>query len=347
LKYWEAFALLPPLDKDQEKRLEEWDKGALDAAAMKLIDGSRASRLYLRRGARLPRCDWSLDYQDGIRLLLPQLSKSLTLARLTALDARHEFAQGHGKAGWDDVTALLKLARDVEAVPTMISNLVGYRIETMAIDAATPYLAEVKGALPRDAAAVLDALPSGATVQELVRKEKQMGAMWLIRELKEAERSRPGSWKEVWSGVFGSVEAPENDVPPSPRSFEQAVAMLEGLLPLSDRLAELAGLPWKEFDARYPEFVRTERTPNALGGFLLPSLDKYVAAQRRVQARMALFKAALAVVQDGPDKLKEVKDPFGDGPFDYRALDKGFELSSKLLYHEKPVTLTVGQAKSG
>jgi hypothetical protein len=71
--------------------------------------------------------------------------------------------------------------------------------------------------------------------------------------------------------------------------------------------------------------------------------DVMVATERRTQTRMALFKAALAVVQDGPDKLKDIKDPFGDGPFEYRALDKGFELESKLLYHEKPVTLTVGQ----
>jgi hypothetical protein len=53
-------------------------------------------------------------------------------------------------------------------------------------------------------------------------------------------------------------------------------------------------------------------------------------------------KAAVAVVQGGPDRLKDIHDPFGDGPFEYRALEKGFELKSKLLYHEKTVTLTVG-----
>ena len=60
---------------------------------------------------------------------------------------------------------------------------------------------------------------------------------------------------------------------------------------------------------------------------------------------MALFKAAIAVVQGGPDKLKDIKDPFGDGPFEYRALDKGFELKSKLLFKGQPVTLTVGKGK--
>lgn len=33
MKYWQAFALLPTLDKDQEKLLQEWSKVSLDAAA--------------------------------------------------------------------------------------------------------------------------------------------------------------------------------------------------------------------------------------------------------------------------------------------------------------------------
>jgi hypothetical protein len=75
-------------------------------------------------------------------------------------------------------------------------------------------------------------------------------------------------------------------------------------------------------------------------------MDKYVAAQRRSQAQMAILKAALAVVQGGPEKVKEFRDPFGDGSFEYRRLDTGFELKSKLLFKDQPVTLTVGAGKS-
>src|SRR5437868_13235157 len=114
LKYWQAFALLPTLDKDQEKLLGEWDKIPLDAAALKLIRTSDTSRKYLHRAARLPRCDWSLDYEDGINLYLPHLGKAITLARLAALHARHELAQGHFQAGVDDATALLVLAGKID-----------------------------------------------------------------------------------------------------------------------------------------------------------------------------------------------------------------------------------------
>jgi hypothetical protein len=60
---------------------------------------------------------------------------------------------------------------------------------------------------------------------------------------------------------------------------------------------------------------------------------------------MAMLMAGIAVIESGPDKLKEIKDPFGKGTFEYKALDKGFELKSKLLFEGQPVTLTVGQRK--
>src|SRR5262249_9096059 len=108
---------------------------------------------------------------------------------------------------------------------------------------------------------------------------------------------------------------------------------------------KLAALPWSEFDAEYPKFAKKAKAANPLAVLFLPSMDHYVPAERRAQARLALFKAALAVVQGGPDQLKAIKDPFGDGPFAYNALDKGFALKSKLLFKGQPVMLTVGTEK--
>ena len=99
LKYWQAFDLLPTPDEGREKLLEEWDKAPLDAAALKRLAASEKSLMYLHRGAKLRRCDWSLDYEDGPDLLLPHLAKARTLARLAALHARHEFEQGRPEAG--------------------------------------------------------------------------------------------------------------------------------------------------------------------------------------------------------------------------------------------------------
>jgi hypothetical protein len=347
MKYWEGFALLPPLNSDQERLLEDWQKAPLDGPALDLIKRSETSRLYLHRGAKLTRCDWSLDYDDGIRLVMPHVPKARTLARLTALHARHEFEQRHWQSGWDDVMALLKLARHIEKTPIMVGNLVGYSIEAIAIETASPWLQELKAILPKDAHAVTDSLPAGATLVELVEKEKQIGPQWLIRELKQAEQRQSGGWQAVWNEVL-QVSANESknlqrDDFRSIKTFEQAVKALEEILPLYDELAKIAALPWKEFDAQYQKFAAKSKAASPLAGVLLPAMGNYVASHQRYQARVALFKAAVAVVQDGPDKLQRMPDPFGDGPFEYRAVDNGFELKSKLVFREHAVTLTVGR----
>ena len=187
------------------------------------------------------------------------------------------------------------------------------------------------------------ALPAGATLQQVVLKEKQVFLMSAIQRLKEAEQHQAGSWKDIWKAGF---DQPENRSLVQPvKTFEQAVKWLENMLPFYDQLAKMTTLPWKEFDAQYPEFAKEAKAVNPLADQILPLNDFMLATERRTQTRMALFNAALAVVQGGPDKLKDIKDPFADGPFEYRALDKGFELKSKLLFNGQPVSLTVGNGK--
>ena len=195
---------------------------------------------FLHRGAKLPRCDWSLDYEDGLFLRLPYLPKARTLAHLAALNARHEFEQGHGKAGWEDVTDLLKLGRHLEMEPLFIQRFVGRAIESVAIDAAAPYLPELKSVLPEAASTDLDALPAGATLQQVVLKEKQVFLMSMIQKLKEAEQQQEGSWRGVWKEMFHAIlvssqgRNPETDSVQSVKTFEQAIKWLEDILPFYD-----------------------------------------------------------------------------------------------------------------
>jgi hypothetical protein len=343
LKYWQAFALMPSLDKDQEKLLADWNKVPLDGAALGLIAASEESRLYLLRGAKSRNCDWGLNYEDGMGLLLPHLAKARDLARLAALHARYEIEQGRVEAGAEDATAILALARHVGSDPIMISILVRYMIEATAIDLVASYLPELQALAPGIVSAY-ETLPAGATFQRAyLTMEKEHTVRWLVKRLREAEARKKGAWREVWKNATdrpGGLDA-VNRVD----SIEQAIRLTEDLLPVCDELATLVALPGEEFDARYPEFQKKTRAAHPLAGYFLTTPDTVLAAQRRNQARMELLKAAIAVARGGPEKLKDSKDPFGGGPFEYRPLDKGFELKSKLHYHDQPVTLTVGQGK--
>ena len=122
VKYLQAFCLMPALDKDQEKIVHEWEAAPLDAAAAKVVDQSRGALDYLHRGSKLTHCDWGLEYEDGIRLLLPHASKARLLAQLAALRARSEFEKGDAKAGVADVVAVLNLARHLQTDPIMIDQ---------------------------------------------------------------------------------------------------------------------------------------------------------------------------------------------------------------------------------
>src|SRR5262249_15986827 len=94
--------------------------------------------------------------------------------------------------------ALLKLGRDVEMCPQFVGTIAGYAIETTAIEAAAPYLPELKSVLLESATAALDALPVAPTLQQMVLDEKRTGPVWLIRKLEEAERHKEGSWRVIW-----------------------------------------------------------------------------------------------------------------------------------------------------
>jgi len=345
MKYWQAFALLPTLDEDQAKLLQNWKEAPIleGSAAQKLIDASRMCRVYLHRGAKLQRCDWNLDYEDGPGLFMSHCPRSRNLARLALLHARHEFEQGHCKAGWEDVTDVLKLGRHLEMDPMIIPNLVAYAVERNAIEAAAPYLPELKLVLPQAASVVLAAPPAGQTLSQMVLFERQISLQWLIRRLKESEQHQPGSWQHVWKEFFSPENRSSRDLREAAKSFDQAVKMLEDALPYYDQMAKVAALPWKELDAQLPEFLKKVDADSPMASYFLAGLGDTRHAQRLAQTEMALFKAALAVVEGGPDKLKDIKDPYGDGPFAYRALGRGFELKSTLLYKGKPVTLVVGQ----
>ena len=68
--------------------------------------------------------------------------------------------------------------------------------------------------------------------------------------------------------------------------------MLEDLLPFYDQLAKMMTLPWKEFDAQYPEFVKKAKAAMPLAT-VLPDWPSSSAAERRHQTQMALFRPRL------------------------------------------------------
>jgi hypothetical protein len=340
LQYWQAFSQMPALDEGQEKLLDDWRTVSLDDAAVhKLVAESQKSILYLRRGAHCSHCDWGLDYNDGIGMLLPHLAKARSLARLAALDARYQYERGNRGALTANTFAMMTLARHVGRDPIMVGLLVRFLIEGLTVDVVTPHLPE--GKMPyAKAVAMFEALPKAPDLQQAIPAEKKYFIQWMIRKLREEEEREPGAGVKLWHNMLGAEGPQELKQVDSLRTM---VELLEDLLSAYDELEKLVALPKAKFDEQYPQFKERVKAEKPLARFLLPDIEALLAKQQRNQARMAMLLASVAVVESGPEALKDIKEPFGDGPFEYRALDTGFELQSKLTYEGKPVTLTIGQ----
>lgn len=339
LQYWQAFHHMPALSKEQEELLNGWRTVPLDDAAVKLVDASKTSLMYLHRGAKLPACDWGLDYNDGISLLLPHLAQSRQLAQLAALRARYECEHGNRRSGRDDATAMMVLSRHVGRDPVMISHLVRLLIESMVVDLVSPYVPEMR-ASPQDVLGQFESLPAPATLQQMVLREKQYMADSIVKELNRMEHEKPGSWRAGWHMMLGE-NGPQalKDI----ESLAKAAKFVDDLTPIYEPLAKYVALPHKEFEEQYPAFKEKVYKENPLAGTLLPAIDKIRNKENQQRARMEMLLTAIAIAHDGPEAAKKTKDPFGDGPFEYKPLDRGFELKSQLLFEGKPVTLTVGR----
>lgn len=334
LQYWQAFAILPALSADEEKLLEECLTTPLGDATTALLDKSKSSLMFLRRAAKLRNCDWGFDYRDGINLLLPHLAKARTLARIAVLDARRAFEKGPSATARDDAYAIMAMARQLGGDHTLVSMLVSYSLENLTVDLVAPHVPKL-GAAYSDAVAMFETLPPSPKLAHAILCERRLTAS-ILRQLKEAEASRPGSWREIWKNTTGP------DLPESLKNIEsldRLAQLLEDFQSTYEELGRLVVLPHADFDAKYPEFAERARAASPLAELLLPAMDKVAAAQRKAEVRMAMLLAGVAVAEGGPEKLADLKDPFGDGPFTYREVPGGFELTSQLQSEGKSVTV--------
>lgn len=346
VKYWQAFSHLPALEEKQEKQLEEWKTMPLGEETGKLLASARVSLQHLLQAAACPQVNWDLDFADGPGMYLPHLAKARLLGKLAALQIRSDFAQRQTESAVTYALALFRLARDAGSDPLLISSLVGYKIEDYALDVLAPQMTSLNQAQLSRLASGVKSLSSIALVRQAIVTEQEYMNGWLIRHLNEAEKKKPGSWREVWNNVLIPVKdrtEPYHQKIKDVDTLEKALHLANELMPVYGQLVQVYELPFEQRTARFDELLQQARKSNPLAAALLPAIHKVSAAENRYLARLALFQAAVAIVQGGPDKLSTVKDPFGSGSFEYKALEKGFTLTSKLKFAEEPVTYHVGK----
>ena len=156
---------------------------------------------YLELAARREDCDWQLPWRtEGPSMLLPGLSKLRDLARLLALKARLEIAEGQYDEALRTLQTGLAMARHTAEAPTLIHGLV-------AIAVADPMLDRVEELLQAPGAPslywALTALPRPCVD---LRRGMECEANWLyvlLPRWREAQTSglTPEGWKLLWGDI--------------------------------------------------------------------------------------------------------------------------------------------------
>jgi hypothetical protein len=122
--------------------------------------------------------------------------------------------------------------------------------------------------------------------------------------------------------------------------------LIDDLAQRQAELAKIADLSPDQFPNGLEAFEKKYPPTNPLAKNVIRTLEGLRRAAALIEARRAMLRAAIVLQQDGLKKFKAIKDPYGDGPFEYHPLKGGFELRSAVDRHfkdEPPVILTVGR----
>ena len=130
------------------------------------------------------------------------------------------------------------------------------------------------------------------------------------------------------------------------QNVEVASNMLDEVGGYYDEMAGLGELAEAERNSAWKAMERRiQEGDNPWARLLLPAIGKVFSSAQEATIRMAMLQAGVDIVRAGPVRLEYHQDPAGDGPFQLKEFPGGFELTSQMVYRDKPVTLTVGRAE--
>ena len=340
LKYWLAFGTLTTLTDADTNLVMNWHGVGPDPAAAHVVECCESSLWLLHEAVKCKWCNWGLVY-DGPGTEMPNLGKARELARRACFRARYRAATGDGNGAVEDILAVFALSRHCNTDPSPISYLVRLATQRIATKAAADTLKRLNPEQLRKLAEGLDSLPQCYGLRDAFLDESESRFGWWADRLKRggikaAEEFRRLDGQEDEAGKANSKD------PITEEDVARYVHDLEVARRCWALVADMADLPPAEFAARsqaLEEKMKKECT--TLPELFNHSVSVFRNEGARADASFAMLKAAIAVVLDGPDRLKSFKDPFGEGPFEYTAVGTGFQLKSKFVYEGKPAELTV------
>ena len=157
--YRKAFALVPHAPPDLEV-YKAWTTVPLDERALAAFQRCQQARQLLNQASQLHTCDWEWDYDQGLKLQLPELRSARPLVSAAPFWARVLFEQKHAADGVDVVHDLLVLSRRFGVERMVVARLMARPVETSAWMAASPFLPEMPAEQRNRLADIVARLPA-------------------------------------------------------------------------------------------------------------------------------------------------------------------------------------------
>jgi hypothetical protein len=351
--YWQAFAAMPKMSKEETALVAMKPGDPLDkAAAEKLVAKLENSLALLNAAAAISKCDWEVNLAEGPYLQLPYVSKAVELAKAARLRAHLRLLEGYPGAAVSDLVASLRLARAAGQPGLLINLLVQTSIERSAIQTVAAHFGKFdKDALQQLAAATAD-YDRKPSIKHAIEIEKQCYGGWMRRQVEQSKAKHETLAQAPWIAEF--ITAMANTGAKATRPSDEALQALGGnwegferqLSALEkdyDELARILGLPHAEVEPALAEFnkrLQANRSNHILSGLALPAVGACYNKEAQIVAERSMLATAIQMQLEGKPKALKSRDPFGDGPFEVSETASGIELKSKLIADKKPVTLT-------
>jgi hypothetical protein len=357
LRYYQALILGSELSPADSRYFfdNEWRGQKLPERFGQLVSNFNTEfRVVREAGQATVPCDWGIDLSAGPETMLPHLGRLKSLAVTAKLRVLWELQSGKETEARDDLLATFALGRNASKDGTLIAALVQFAIENIALNTVAENFHSFSAETLRQLAEGFDAAPAGNTVADtIISGEKACFHDWLERKVLQWQKENPGDDAKVMAELR-QLFARMGDDSGKTNQLEEVIGAAgtsEGVLKLLrqedaifQRAADLMALPHPAFEEQAKQFQAEIEKANPLAALTFPAILKARPKEFRMQAKLAMFHAAVAYKLHGEEGLRSVNDPFGQGPFQFErfvfeGLDRGFKLTSAYAGNGYPETL--------
>src|SRR6185503_7629102 len=273
LIYHQGLLMVPQLSDEDRKYViqTDWRTRALDQRCIDLVTTYRNTFKMLRRAAasEVP-CDWGIDMSDGPATLLPGLARFKSIAQVAELRARVHFAEGNQEAAREELLATIAMAHNVSKDGTLISVMVQVAMEGLVASFIAENFYQFAPETLEELASRLNAGPPHGSVQQSMAVEKSSFYEWLIQRITQIDTDASGNpqqvqakVRELWKNHFSESESDKQAdkivdewIRASDGSAAGLIAYVKQLEPFYEEITDIAGMPWSEYQIRYPEFEK-------------------------------------------------------------------------------------------